>query len=504
MSYDKLLYGKSGISRVVGLECNGTNLDVYRLLENGETELTKLPFKYWLLSSESGNSGWVKMKGNLHYQYGKQFSTKAEFAKARHMMKDTCYSVWNPTESAQLKDGISFFLGLKPIDLPILSFDLETTGLNPDLPDAKVLLISNTFRKNGAITRRLFAYDDYESQAEMLTAWSEWVCEMNPAVITGHNIFGFDFPYMISIAEQEGVTLNIGRDGSPATKDDYEANFRVDGSKSLAYNRIHVYGRQCIDTMFLAYRYDIASKKYDSYGLKQIIKQEGLEKAGRVFYDAGQIRFNYTKPEEWAKIKTYCNEDSDDSLALFDLMSPAQFYWTRHVPRSFQQVHESATGAQLNGIMVRSYLQDRHSIPRASPVAPFQGAISLGVPGVFDHCVRWDIASLYPSIILTYNIYDAEKDPNKHFLQMMKSFTEERLKNKQTAKETGDIYYKQLEQSQKVGINSGYGYLSANGLNFNSPHNAALVTKYGREILVKGLKWATGITDEEILRLLDH
>lgn len=490
LTYDKLLYGKAGISRVVGLECDGENLDVYRLLENYEIEHTKLPFKYWLLSSEAHGSGWTRMKGDLHYKYGKQFSTKAEFSKARYLYKDTSYSVWMPAESAQVKDGISYFLGLKPLDLPVLSFDLETTGLNPDLPDAKILLISNTFRKNGETHRRLFAYDDFESQGEMLLAWSKFVREMNPAVITGHNIFGFDFPYMLTIADKETVSLDIGRDGSPAVKENYEATFRVDGSRDLSYHRIHVHGRQCIDTMFLAYRYDIATKKYESYGLKSIIKTEGLEKAGRVFYDAGQIRFNYTNPEEWAKIKTYCNEDSDDALALFDLMCPPYFYMTQSIPRSFQQVHESATGAQINGMMVRAYLQDKHSIPKATPSEAFSGAISMGNPGIYRNVHKVDVASLYPSIMIQYEVCDTKKDPEEYFKKLVSTFTSLRLQNKALAKK--DKYYDDLQSSQKIAINSMFGFLGTQGLQFNSPPLAAFITAKGREILQDCIVWATG------------
>ena len=44
-----------------------------------------------------------------------------------------------------------------------------------------------------------------------------------------------------------------------------------------------------------------------------------------------------------------------------------------------------------------------------------------------------------------------------------------------------------IYQSQKIVINSAYGLLGAQGLNFNSPDNAALVTKGGREILQNGI-----------------
>ena len=58
-------------------------------------------------------------------------------------------------------------------------------------------------------------------------------------------------------------------------------------------------------------------------------------------------------------------------------------------------------------------------------------------------------------------------------------------------KQTGDRYYKDLEQAQKIGINSAYGMLAAR-VNFNSPINAAFVTKKGREILGQAIEWASG------------
>jgi DNA polymerase elongation subunit (family B) len=69
-------------------------------------------------------------------------------------------------------------------------------------------------------------------------------------------------------------------------------------------------------------------------------------------------------------------------------------------------------------------------------------------------------------------------------------FTKERLSNKKKAKDTGDRYYKDLEQAQKIIINSAYGFMGAKGLNYNYPKGAAEVTKYGREIITKAVNWA--------------
>jgi DNA polymerase elongation subunit (family B) len=385
--------------------------------------------------------------------------------------------------------GFTYFKGMRLDDVSVLSFDLETTTLDPNDKDAKVLLISNTYKLGDKVVRQLFAYDDYPSEKEMIEDWSRFVKEMNPSVILGHNIFSFDLQYLKGITERCGINLDLGREGGDSYFDDRESKFRVDGTRFLHYNKYHCYGREVIDTMFLAYKYDIG-RKYESYGLKKIIAQEGLEKKDRVFYDASQIRFNYTNKEEWVKIKEYCKDDSDDSLTLYFMMMPAYFYATQSIPKTFQSVILSASGSQVNSMMVRSYLQDKHSIPKASDVQEYEGAISFGNPGIYKNVFKIDVASLYPSIMIEYNVFNKFKDPKENFLTIVKYFTEERLKNKKLAADTKDSYYKDMEQAQKIFINSAYGFLGAAGLNFNSPYHAAFVTKKGREILTKAIEWA--------------
>lgn len=489
---DNLIYGKSNIQNIINLEVTEDKVEIYTQDQAGEVSTQFLPNKFWILCNERVRPDWVKLKGNLHYQYGKQFTNRQEFSKARHFLKQThdIFNIWNEQESCMVKDGFTYYKGLSPKDIPILSFDLETTGLDPNRSDAAVLLISNTFRKNGIITKKLFAYDDYTSEADMIIAWTAWVREMNPSIITNHNVNGFDIPYINTIASKYGISLDLGRDSSSIQISNYESKFRVDGAKDLHFKRIKCYGREIVDTMFLALKSDIGEKKYESYGLKKIIAAEGLEKKGRIFYDASQIRHNYKNPIEWAKIKEYCKDDADDALALFDLFIPPFFYLAQSVPKSFQIITESATGSQINSMMIRSYLQEGHSLPKADLSNEYEGAISFGNPGIYSNAIKVDVKSMYPSIMIEHKVCNHAKDPNKHFPAMVQYFTSERLKNKELEKKTGKRYYKDLEQSQKIVINSMYGFLSTNGLAFNYPQGAALVTEKGRDILKRAIMWA--------------
>lgn len=485
----ELIFGKETMSNIVGMEIEDNEMVVYTE-KAGKVDHTFLPHKFWTLSCNPNTTDHKRLVGDNFYKYIKYEDTRKAWALSRKQgYKRQDYSTHDVREAAMIHDGLTYFKGMKIGDVSVLAFDLETTGIAKN-DGSKVLLIANTFRRGDTTVKRLFCYDDYDSPKAMFDAWCAWVCEMNPSIMLGHNIMGYDLPYLKFCADRAGATLALGRDGSALEIEEYVSKFRKDGSQKYDFQNVRVFGRELIDTFFLSMKYDIG-RKYMSYGLKAIIEHEGLQKKNRQFYDAATIKDNYKKPEEWRKIKAYAEDDGDDALALFDLMAPAEFYLTQSVPRSFQQIVNTATGSQLNSFMLRAYLQDGKSIPKASENVPFQGAISFGIPGVYKNTCRFDAASLYPSIMLTYKVYDKYKDPDALMLKSLQYFTDQRLSNKKLAKETGDPYYQALDQSGKRFINSAYGFMGAVGLNFNSPTNAAFVTTKGREIVSKAVEWAS-------------
>jgi DNA polymerase I len=482
---DKLINGKSGVQGIVGLEVNDDVLEIFQQKEDGTIALTTIPHRYWILSDNNIDGKFTRLKGDLFYKYGTLFRTRDDFSEYRNRWKNlNTFSIWNAEEAAMVKDGHSFFQGLKHKDVSTLSFDIETTGLAHN-KSSFVVLISNTFRDSkGNVIRRLFSHDDYDTQREMIDDWCQWVRGQDPSIIIGHNIFGYDLPYLDYC---HGGSLCLGRNGSGITFDRHESKFRKDGSQFIHYKKARCYGRTLIDTMFLSIKYDVG-RKYESYGLKAIIKHEGLERKDRQFYNAETIKDNYKIPAEMEKIKAYAEHDADDALALYDFMSPPFFYMSQAIPKTYQEIMTGATGSQINAVMMRAYLQDAHSLPQADEAVDYEGAISLGEIGIYSACHKVDVASLYPSIMIQYEVFDEDKDPNKYFLQLVRTFTEKRLEYKKKAKE--DKYYDDLQGAYKIFINSCYGFLGTSGLLFNSPHAAAFITETGREVLQTSINWA--------------
>lgn len=492
---NNLVFGKDDTENIVGCEVKDDTVELFIQQKDGEVVSELCNNNYWVLSPGPINNASVRLEGNLHYKYINTYTDLDSFKNVRRLAyKKDYYSVADEKESAMIYNGFTYFKGMKTDDVSVLAFDIESTSLTRG-QESKTLLISNTFRHKGITIRKLFAYDAYSTPAGLFDDWCAWVREINPSIIVGHNIFMYDLPYLDFCAREAGTSLNLGRNGSEIKFAEYTSNFRKDGTQFYEYNKVFIYGREIVDTLFLSYKSDI-QRKYENYGLKNIIKQEGLEVVGRQFYDASKIKDTYKDPAEWKLIKSYAEHDADDALALYDLMIPAFFYLTQSVPKSFQNMILTASGSQINSILVRSYLQDGHSIPKASIGETFEGGLSDGFPGIYSNVIKFDVKSMYPSIMLQYKIYDEYKDPKANFNQMLEYFTLERFENKRKSKETGERYYQDMEQSNKQIINSSYGLLGATGLNFNSFNNASFVTQKGRETLKFAIKWATGMDYE--------
>jgi DNA polymerase elongation subunit (family B) len=494
--YDSLIFGKGNIENVTNITIDNEIAYIYK--SDGSCE--ERTYYNWALGCNY-DDGCQRLKGNQYFKYIKELP-EDQF----YMLKNNWNPrIWTPRSSPEgfmLKTGETYYKGMKVSDVSLLSFDIEATTLDKDDPNAFVPLVSTTFRdKNGITYKKLFDIFDYENQESMIADVNFYISDRNPDIVLGHNILSYDLPYL----DKNSTGIEWGKNGSRILFDDKASRIRKDGSQQYEFFNASIHGREIVDTFFLSIKYDI-SRDFPSYGLKAIEKHLGLVKEDRTwdFQKWPVSKLVEAKKngndEIWAKFRQYCQDDSDSPIKMFDIMIPSFFYLCQSVPKTLQQMINEASGSQLDSLMIRSYLQNGHSLPRSSQKVEFEGAVSMGIPGSYSYVKKVDVASLYPSIMLEYNIYDKKKDPERNMLKMLEYFRTERLTNKKLAKETGDKYYDDLQNAQKILINSLYGFMGAGYLLFNYPEGAAEVTKRGREILLKGVEWATGHTLEKVLK----
>lgn len=496
---DDVINGKNKESNIVNISVKNNKAYIYK--EYGDKVVCEeKPFKFFALAPTKLNSSFDKLKGSSYYNYIKYYSEKELLEVKSKLYKSDCYFINHAVESYMMMEGYTYHKDMKLKDVSIMSFDIETTGVNPHAKDARILCIGNTVRRGDKYFRRMFRCDKYKNNGEMLLAWAEYVRQSNPSVITGYNIVMFDLPYLLAEADRFKVDLDIGRDGSAMRfeKRTKPRSFRKDGSQEYDYHRVEAFGREIVDMWMVTIKFDVVAKKYDSYALKHIIKIEGMEKEGRTFYDASKIKEDWNDESKRDDICNYCMDDSEDPIKLADMMLTPSFLFTSYIPKPFQCMIESNTGGQINSLMMRSYLQEGWAVPKGDETTKFQGAISEGFPGIYKNVLKFDVSSLYPSIMRQYEI-KPRKDYLGNFLKMLEYFTLQRIKNKRIAKELKDTYHDDLQNMQKIGINSSYGFLTTQGLNFNDMDAGSSVTRYGREVLEKSILWASGRTYRDLV-----
>ena len=120
-------------------------------------------------------------------------------------------------------------------------------------------------------------------------------------------------------------------------------------------------------------------------------------------------------------------------------------------------------------------------------MAAFEGGYTRSFQeGVYRHVLHFDVASLYPSLLLLLD-RNPKNDALGVFVPLLRTLREYRLRYKQIAKtgatpeERGEAQARQA--SFKILINSFYGYLGFSGARFGDGELAAEVTRRGRELL---------------------
>ena len=171
MENNKLIYGKNEINRIVSIEPSGNDLIIYRELEDGSVEKQVLDATYWLITNERVSSKQQELEGDQHYKYLAEFNDEQEYERVRSLMykkRIDFYTIWDKKEQNLVRQGITYYKGMQPKDVSILSFDIETDGL-VKTKNSEIYLITNTFRKKENIIRKMFSLEDYSSQREMVS-----------------------------------------------------------------------------------------------------------------------------------------------------------------------------------------------------------------------------------------------------------------------------------------------------------------------------------------------
>jgi DNA polymerase elongation subunit (family B) len=294
----------------------------------------------------------------------------------------------------------------------VFTLDIETGAENgfPDIEsaDQEILLISikdSDLRKITVFGSRPYDNDDkevnylhFDSEIGLLKGFLHWWMENYPDVITGWNVQLFDIPYIYRriermIGEAEARLL------SP-WKNTMAREIFIRGRKNFAYDLM---GIATLDYLELYKKFTYTNQ--ESYRLDHIAFVE-LDEKKLDHSEFDTFKEFYTK--DWDKFVKYNIHDVrlvdrlDDKMKLLELA----FTMAYDAKVNFEDVYSQV---RMWDNIIYIYLAKQNIIipPKKESVKDnkYAGAyVKEPIPGMYDWVVSFDLNSLYPHLIMQYNL----------------------------------------------------------------------------------------------------
>ena len=442
----------------------------------------------------------------------------------RFLMEKSINSQMLVSGISDKKGSITRFINptIKPCDVTpnfvIASIDIETGAKTNQLysiavhitgkkgEHKKVFMIGNKPKSHAEFI------SFYQDDRELFINFFIWFKEIDPDIIIGWHVIGFDLLFLDNKCRELGISLDIAR-----------ANGRVSiRQRKPSGHFISITGRVVIDgpsTLRASFF------NFDDFKL-ETVAQELLGTGKTITPDENKIEeIDRLFKEDKTALAEY---NLQDAVLVTDI-----FKKTGLIDLSVRRAQISGLLMDQLGMMTAAF--DHFYLPRlhrAGFVAPnlrdiqttehaAGGYVIEPNPGIYENVIVLDFKSLYPSIIQTFKIdpysllmkdVDTVETLNGYkfssSLHILPDYIDELMNLREIAKKKKD---KQLSQAIKILMNSFYGVMGSYGCRFYHPDLPRAITGSGHKLLLgskeylekKHLKVIYGDTDSLFVMLND-
>jgi hypothetical protein len=405
-------------------------------------------------------------------------SIKLEWDRKTETVAPDDLAVWQPIETIPDID----LPDIETVEIPpVVVLDLETTDLDP--AKGRILAAGLALYLNGKEVETLIIANK-GNEADLLAQTFDYLREtcnkLGNVILTGYNIADFDLPYLIERARRlkvgcpfrylkDSETGEIKRWKVAAT----EGTLRGD---PLDYPAIATdLPIKVIDTLHLVCRWDYTAKALRNYDLKSVASYFNVNQPDRPILSPDQILNSFQHDRK--TFEAYLMADLRETYALFETHIKPYAGVAALTKLPLDQVATRSTAWVWQQILEQHYKE----IPQPDEKRKYEGGLVVSRKGLWFPCLKVDIASLYPTIMLAYRIH-SRKDPDQIALRWLNALRRQRLVLKAKAK-AGDANAQILQEAMKILLNSLYGFYGTGGYGFNDMGAAAKVTEVGRKVL---------------------
>lgn len=310
------------------------------------------------------------------------------------------------------------------IDHRILSFDIECSGRKGVFPEAHtdpVIQIANVITLQGdskPLFKNVFTLNScsnivgthilsFDSEAKMLAEWSQFVSTVDPDIIIGYNINGFDFPYLLDRAQALKIVSfpYLGRlTGVKTIAKETQFSSKAHGTRNS--KAINIEGRLQLDVLQIMQR----DHKLRSYTLNSVCAHFLGEQKEDVHHSIIADLQN-GNDETRRRLAVYCLKDAylpqrllDKLMCVINYMEmsrvtgvPFNYLLTRG--QQIKVVSQLYRKAMAHDLLIPAMAVEGtdEQYEGATVIEPRKGFYQVPIATL-------DFTSLYPSIMMAHNL----------------------------------------------------------------------------------------------------
>ena len=387
----------------------------------------------------------------------------------------------------------------------VISIDIETSG-NGDLYSIAYHCYQDGFDK-----RKVFMLGQgpqakdlnmqyIEDEKQLLIDFQKEFHQLDPDIIIGWHVIGFDLTLLQKKYSEHGLTLNLGRENTALNITERKGR----GSFARMKGRVVLDGPTVMRTAFYSFEnFKLETVAHEILGTGKDIQSEGIEKIKEI-----ENRFHNDK----LSLARYNLQDCILVSDIFKKTELIQLLVTRTKISGmlFDQMGFSA--AAFDHFYLPLLHRRGFVAPNIADVKVLEhstgGYVLEPKTGLHEHVVVLDFRSLYPSIIQTFKIdplsricqdtNTLETPEGHHFSRtehILPTHIERLLSLRAKAKNNNDAH---LSQSIKILMNSFYGVMGSGGCRFYHKDLPSAITTTGHWVLLTAMSYLASLNYEVI------
>jgi DNA polymerase, archaea type len=487
-----MLFGADPTPRIVAIELGETGtVKVHRREKDGSTTTDVEPFHPFVWADSDVVDLGIeaeKLRGDLKFGWLITVDSWKELISLRNGLKNAgrdFFALTDPIQHYLTATGRTLFKDfpfeeLKRMQLEVLSF---SEGEADQI--MSIALSDNTGWEEVIIVD---AKKTEESERSAIKRLTSLIKARDPDVIEGHNLFRFDLPYLVARAKKLKTKLDWGRSGGFLRS--RPSRLQI-AEKTIDYPKFTIDGRHFVDTFLLAQFYDVGMRSLAGFERTDVARHFGFCDEDISALAGKELERAYVSGKEKFRRRALCGVR--ETRAVSELLSPSYFIQAQIFPYNYQDVIVRGNATRINGLFLREYFRQRHTIPELPMPQTFEGGYTdIFFTGVARNVWHCDVASLYPSIMLQFDCFPASDRLQifRHLLTDLRTFRLEAKAKMRAEKNPAQQHHLQaLQNTFKILINSFYGYLGFAQGHFADFDAAARVTQIGRDLLKKMIEW---------------